>query len=84
MLMLHRKAGESIVLPGLGVVLTVVRVKGNGVRLGITAPPGVSILREEIWERSWAVDLPAGEGRPPVRGAARTAVSRVSGPQDTS
>jgi carbon storage regulator CsrA len=29
-------------------VITVVKIEGNQVRLGIEAPPGVSILRQEL------------------------------------
>ena len=48
MLVLSRRLNEKIVLPGLGVTLTVISVKGNGVRLGIEAPPDVQVLREEL------------------------------------
>ena len=51
MLVLSRKIGQAIVLPQTGVVLTVLRVQGNKVRLGITAPGGVDVFREEVWER---------------------------------
>lgn len=55
MLVLTRKAGERIHI-GAGIVLTVVRVQGDRVRLGITAPPDVVIHREEVRNR-----LRAGE-----------------------
>lgn len=67
MLILRRKAGESIVLPGIEVVLTVVRVKGSTVRLGITAPPSLGIHREEIWDRRQAADLPGEPRTSPAR-----------------
>ena len=51
MLVLSRKSGESIVLPGSDVTITVVRVSGNRVRLGITAPSDVVVHREEIWRQ---------------------------------
>lgn len=51
MLVLSRKSGEKIVLPGLDVVLTVLNVDGGKVRLGITAPPDVTIYRDEVWQR---------------------------------
>lgn len=47
MLVLSRKANEKIVIDG-GIVLTVVKIEGGQVRLGIEAPSDVKILREEI------------------------------------
>ena len=50
MLLLTRNTGKSIVLDG-GIVVTVLGVKGNQVRLGISAPSSVDIHREEIHDR---------------------------------
>jgi carbon storage regulator len=47
MLVLTRKQGEQIRI-GDDVVITVVRTKGKGVRLGIQAPGHVPVLRGEI------------------------------------
>jgi carbon storage regulator len=49
-LILSRRPNEKIVLPGLNVTIEVLSVKGNTVRLGITAPDGVHIVREELLE----------------------------------
>jgi two-component system, OmpR family, response regulator len=48
MLVLSRRLHEKIVLPGLGITLQVVSIKGKVVRLGIEAPPDVKVFREEI------------------------------------
>jgi carbon storage regulator len=48
MLVLTRKRGEQIVIPGCSVTIKVVDVKGNKVRLGIAAPVEVAVLREEL------------------------------------
>ena len=48
---LSRKAGEQIVLPDPDVTVIVLRFSGKRVRLGITAPAGISIHRSEIWDR---------------------------------
>lgn len=56
MLVLGRKIGERILL-GDDVVITVVKVAGNKVRLGIDAPDSVKILREEIAEGFNAEDF---------------------------
>jgi carbon storage regulator CsrA len=47
-LVLTRRLNEKVVLPGLGVIIEVVAVKGNVVRLGIQAPADVIIMREEL------------------------------------
>lgn len=50
MLILTRRIDESIVI-GEEVTVTVLGIKGNQVRLGITGPKQVSVHREEIFER---------------------------------
>lgn len=47
MLILTRHAGESIRI-GEHVEITVLRIKGSQVRLGVNAPPGVRVRREEL------------------------------------
>lgn len=47
MLVLSRKVGESFVI-GDKVVVTVVRIAGGGVRLGIDAPPDYAVVRKEL------------------------------------
>ena len=48
MLALSRRPGERIVFPSLNISVQIVQVKGNTVRVGIDAPPGIGIFREEI------------------------------------
>jgi carbon storage regulator len=48
MLILTRRPGERVVI-GEDILVTVMGVSGHTVRLGIEAPRGVSIYREEIW-----------------------------------
>jgi carbon storage regulator len=47
MLVLSRKQNERIRV-GDSVVVTVVRVSGDKVRIGIEAPPNVRVLRDEL------------------------------------
>lgn len=47
MLVLSRKESERIRL-GDSIVVTVVRVAGDKVRLGIQAPPDMLVLRDEL------------------------------------
>jgi carbon storage regulator CsrA len=51
MLVLSRRATEKIVLPELGITIEVVAVERGKVRLGIEAPPEVTILRAEVQQR---------------------------------
>jgi len=55
MLVLSRRQTERIKL-GESIVVTVVRVSGDKVRLGIEAPPDVLVLRDELDKQS--VDPP--------------------------
>jgi carbon storage regulator CsrA len=63
MLVLARRLGQKLVLPGLGITVQVVGIKGNAVRLGIVAPPGVMVLREELVDKLGLVADP-GEPEP--------------------
>ena len=47
MLVLRRKVGESIVLAGV-INISVLAVEGERVKIGISAPPDVTIVREEL------------------------------------
>jgi carbon storage regulator len=47
MLVLSRKVGERILI-GDQVTVTVVRITGGGVRLGIEAPAEMAVIREEL------------------------------------
>jgi len=49
MLILSRRLGESVTI-GDDIVVTVVGVSGNQIRLGISAPKAVRVLREEIYK----------------------------------
>ena len=50
MLVLSRKVGERIWI-GDDIAVTVVRVTGGGVRLGIEAPHELPVIREELKKR---------------------------------
>ena len=47
MLVLTRRKNQSIVI-GDGIIVTVLEVKGDQIRLGITAPRDVLVNREEL------------------------------------
>jgi len=50
MLVLTRKAGESIVI-GSEIRVTVLEMQGRQIRLGIDAPADISVHRGEVYER---------------------------------
>lgn len=47
MLVLTRKTEEKIQI-GQDITITVLRIKGHSVRIGIEAPDGVTVLRQEL------------------------------------
>ena len=49
MLILTRKKNETLRI-GDDILVTIIDVQGDQVRLGITAPRDVSILRQELYE----------------------------------
>ena len=50
MLILTRRVGESLMV-GDEITITVLGVKGNQVRIGVSAPKDVAVHREEIYNR---------------------------------
>ncbi|HPM83626.1 MAG TPA: carbon storage regulator CsrA [Candidatus Anammoximicrobium sp.] len=50
MLVLSRKVGERILI-GDQISVTVVRITGGGVRLGVEAPPDMAVIRQELKDR---------------------------------
>ena len=79
MLVLTRKAGESICIGG-NVQITVLDVRGERVRVGLSAPPEVKIRRQELVDR----DSQPESARPlrsrdlaPHRDGRRRTLSRV-------
>jgi len=50
MLTLTRRLGETLVINDT-IYITVVAIRGTQVRLSVTAPPEVSVHREEVWLR---------------------------------
>jgi carbon storage regulator CsrA len=56
MLVLSRRLKEKIVLPKVATTIQIVSLKKGVVRLGVEAPPEMTILREEVFHREpkWA------------------------------
>jgi carbon storage regulator len=60
MLILSRRVGESLMV-GPDVVVTMLAVRGNQVRVGITAPKDVVVYRQELFERIQAEQARAAQ-----------------------
>jgi carbon storage regulator len=67
MLVLSRKSGEKFWI-GENIAITVVRISGGGVRIGIEAPEELIVVRDELREKALAkVTKPASTlESPPV------------------
>lgn len=74
MLVLARQLNERIVMPTVPATIEVVAVKPNGVRLGIEAPPEVTVLREEVLRRDGS---PSSDLLVLSEGDARTQLNRI-------
>jgi len=56
MLILTRRPGESVKI-GDDITITVLRIRGNQLRLGFTAPQDITVHREEVYQRIQADKL---------------------------
>ncbi len=61
MLVLTRRPGERITI-GDDIIVTVISAGGGQVRLGITAPRSVQVLREEIYKAMREENREAAQG----------------------
>ncbi|HFH3443539.1 carbon storage regulator CsrA [Pseudomonas aeruginosa] len=50
MLILTRSIGKTIRI-GDDIEIVILQVKGNQVRVGVTAPPDISVHRDEVYQR---------------------------------
>jgi len=58
MLVLSRKRDESIII-GDNVVITIIDIRGEQVKLGVSAPKNISIHRKEVYEAIQAENVAA-------------------------
>ncbi len=79
MLVLSRKRNESIVIND-NIKITVVDIRGDKVRLGITAPRDIPVHREEVYEAIYGkpVEIP---GRKEEQPQPAEAASSEAGPE---
>jgi carbon storage regulator len=81
MLVLSRQRDETIMI-GDEVEITVVDIRGDKVRLGITAPARIAVHRKEVYEAIRAENQAAASNAVaelPAIGTAMSAVSSISG-----
>ncbi len=52
MLILSRRATETLRFPQLGISVSIISVKGSRVQVGIDAPPEIRVIRHELEEQS--------------------------------
>jgi carbon storage regulator len=62
MLVLSRRKDETIVI-GEDIRITIVDIRGDSVRLGITAPKSVPVYRQEIYEAIQRENLEAAQAK---------------------
>lgn len=70
MLVLTRRAGESVMIDG-HIEIKVLRIRGNQVHLGIDAPAETQIHRHEVWARLQAQPDPGASSESASCGEAR-------------
>jgi len=64
-LVLSRRCGESVLI-GADVLITIHEVRGDRVRIGVTAPRDVPIYRNEVLEAMREGLRPPPSGAPPT------------------
>ena len=69
MLVLSRRINESIVIDGR-ITLSVLRVEGEVVKIGVSAPKEIHVLRKEVYDEIQSSNLQAV-------GGSRTALERL-------
>jgi carbon storage regulator len=74
MLILSRRESESVHL-GDDIVLTIVRVSGEKVRIGIQAPSHIKVLRNELEVEDTSAVKPEGSVKPAVAGSRPTPIT---------
>jgi carbon storage regulator len=77
MLVLTRKPGEKILL-GDDIVITILDARGDSIRIGIDAPKGVKIQRDEVVRAVTEANLAAAQVNPDAEEFLKASVGFVS------
>ena len=83
MLVLTRKQGENIRI-GADVIITVLGVRSGHVKIGIQAPRGVPVHREEVYDKIAEANRSAASSSTDAREAAETMRTRLGLSRDQS
>jgi carbon storage regulator len=83
MLVLSRRVGEQLVIAG-DIVLTVIEVRGDGVRLGIDAPRSVRIHRAEVLDAVRSANAEAAAADEGTAAALRTLLPGTAAPDEAA
>jgi len=78
MLVLTRKPGERILI-GDNIVVTILDSRGDGVRIGIDAPRGITIQREEVLRAVTDANLAAAGAQPADADRIKAALGLLTG-----
>jgi len=71
-LVLSRRADETIVFPSVGITVRLLRIEGRVAKIGIDAPAGIRVLRQEV------AHAPPPAARPVPRSPAHELCNRLS------
>ena len=77
MLVLSRKLNQSVVIDGQ-IEIQILKIKGNTIRLGITAPKDIKVLRGELSPFEIEKKMSKGVAEELTRFASRDVASRTS------
>lgn len=80
MLVLTRKPGEKILI-GDDIVITVLDARGDSIRIGIDAPRGVKIQRDEVVRAVTEANLAASQAASQADEQAEDRLKAVFGPE---
>lgn len=80
MLILTRKVDQGIVIQG-NILVSVLRIDGDRVRIGISAPPDIIVLRQELLNPKRKDEATAPGREPSSRKKGASNKSELSGPE---
>lgn len=81
MLVLTRKVGERILI-GDDIVLTILDSRGDGIRVGIDAPRGIKVQREEVVRAVTEANVEAANAPGDAEGRIRDLLGGAQPPVD--
>ena len=82
MLVLSRKKNESIVIADGEIEVSIVEIRGDKVKLGISAPESITVDRLEVWLAKQRVGLERGSDQDSQRPPALAAGEGCQGNED--